>query len=221
MKKIPLNNKDMIAKLEKFFWLRDNKESVKLTCSDAEAEKYVSDEYLQTILDMGKEHNGFPEVCKSWSFHYKTGNSSFDSNDPQKAVEWRNKFDEISHPMQSDYNLRTNALCVLYPPGGFISWHNNANASAFNIIFTWSETGDGWFKYRDGNTGEIITIHDTPGWQVKMGYFGSYHEQKENLCYHAAYTDCYRMTVSYVLDRSETSKQLQEWLIEDISAEED
>ena len=56
----------------------------------------------------------------------------------------------------------------MYPPGGYISWHNNANASAYNLIFTWSETGDGYFKYIDGETKEEIVIKDKPVGNVKQ-----------------------------------------------------
>ena len=44
----------------------------------------------------------------------------------------------------------------MYPPGGYISWHNNANASAYNLVFTWSESGNGYFKYIDGETKKEI-----------------------------------------------------------------
>ena len=53
----------------------------------------------------------------------------------------------------------------------FIGWHNNANASAYNLIFTWSETGDGYFKYVDGYTGDEIVIPDKKGGNVKNWLF--------------------------------------------------
>ena len=42
----------------------------------------------------------------------------------------------------------------------YISWHNNANAPAYNLIFTWSETGDGWFKYWDMKEQRIVKFED-------------------------------------------------------------
>ena len=104
----------------------------------------------------------------------------------------------------------------MYPPKGFISWHNNANASAYNLIFTWSETGDGYFKYIDGYTGDEIVIPDKKGWQCKAGYFGAYNEEPEKLVYHTASTDCWRITVSYIFNREEMSLGLQEDVIEEI-----
>ena len=64
--------------------------------------------------------------------------------------------------------VRNNALAVLYRKSGYISWHNNANASAYNFIFTWSETGEGCFKYVDGMTGETVIVQDKPGGNVKQ-----------------------------------------------------
>ena len=79
--------------------------------------------------------------------------------------------------------METSALSTLYPPDGFIGWHNNANAAAFNLIFTWSEKGDGWFKYIEPTSKEVITISDVQGWQLKAGYFGAY--GSGDVVYHA------------------------------------
>jgi hypothetical protein len=102
--------------------------------------------------------------------------------------------------------------------GGNISWHNNANAPAYNFVFTWSETGDGWWKHWDNEKKEMITIPDVKGWQCKAGYFGSYEDNEERLVYHTAKNGGtgLRMTVAFVLDRSEMALGMQDWIIEDI-----
>ena len=46
----------------------------------------------------------------------------------------------------------------------------------YNLVFTWSETGDGQFQYMDTKTGETVVMKDRKGWQCKAGYFGSYGE---------------------------------------------
>ena len=103
---------------------------------------------------------------------------------------------------------------------GFIGWHNNANASAYNFIFTYSEDGDGYWEHFDTGTQEIVRINDKPGWQCKAGYFGAYEDGMNKVCYHCASNESEtgtRMTVAFVMDRSEVSQGLQEWVIEDIS----
>jgi hypothetical protein len=63
-----------------------------------------------------------------------------------------------------------------YPPGGHMSWHDNRMAWGYNIMFTWSEKGDGTFKYLDNKTKEIVEISDVPGWSTKVGYYGPCNE---------------------------------------------
>ena len=94
-----------------------------------------------------------------------------------------------------------------------------ANASAYNIIFSWSETGDGCFRYVDGHTGNEVVMQDVKGWQCKAGYFGAYGEPWYNRVYHAAETDCWRITVSYMFDRSQMSMGLQDEIVEEIMSE--
>ena len=86
------------------------------------------------------------------------------------------------------------------------------------MIFTWSETGDGYFKYIDGETKEEIVIKDVSGWQCKASYFGAYIEPAYKLVYHTASTDCWRITVSYVFNREEMSLGIQEDVIEEIKS---
>ena len=115
--------------------------------------------------------------------------------------------------------VKNNALTAWYPPGGFISWHNNANAAAYNLIFTWSETGEGQFEYVDPISKKVVVMQDKPGWQCKAAYFGHYGEP-ERLFYHAAKSDCWRCTVSFTFDTSVLSAELREDLLEEISSDE-
>jgi hypothetical protein len=115
-------------------------------------------------------------------------------------------------------SVKHNALCAVYPPGGFISWHSNHNAPGYNLIFSYSETGDGHFSYVHPETKEVVKCEDTAGkWTCKAAYFGSWTES-DKVLYHAAETDCWRVTVSYVFDTSETSSELREMILEDIAS---
>jgi len=152
------------------------------------AQDWVSDEYRDKIIAMGTDHDGYPENARSYALkpdHYK-------GNDPQ----YRKDFMEFDERLKTELGINTNALSQYYPPDGFIGWHNNANAKGYNLIFTWSETGDGWFKYIDEN-GEQVTVKDKKGWSCKAGYFGDYID--DQVCYHAAWTGCWRMTHSFVV----------------------
>jgi hypothetical protein len=173
---------------------------------DETAEKWISDEYMHDVINMGRGHDGFPKVLKGFS-----GLKFENEKDTRGKV-----IKEASHRLNSNLieflSARNNALNACYPPGGFISWHNNANAKGYNIIITYSETGEGWFDYWDIEKKERVRIQDKPGWQAKMTYFGPY-DDPENIVYHAAYTDCYRITVAFVFAEAD---QFWEEVIEDL-----
>ena len=212
---IPINNPEILQSLNKFLWFYDerNKEISKcrLWCNSKEREHYTGDKHRDSIMSRGSIHNGFPENGNYYSF--KTDHENSSKALTTKVIENYTTFNE---ELQVKLCTRGNGLCAMYPPKGFISWHNNANASAYNLIFTWSETGDGYFKYIDGYTGKEMTIQDRKGWQCKAGYFGAYDEEPEKLLYHSASTDCWRITVAYLFNRKEISIGLQEDVIEEI-----
>ena len=183
-----------------------------------DADYYTGDEYFQKIYDMGKSHNGFPEVIVSHSFGIGQLRFENDAGNSNIIPEVSEKQQSFLTNIQTTFNLKRPALFAVYPPGGYISWHNNANAAAYNFIFTWSETGDGYWKHWDNKEKKMIKIPDVKGWQCKAGYFGSYNDPPEKLVYHTAKTNCLRMTIAFVLDKREISQGMQEWVIEDIQA---
>ena len=223
MKDIPLNQFTLDILNEALWFIKDeNYKAVVCGKKDKhnkrDADYYTGDEYFKKIKDMGKAHNGFPEIVVSHSFgigqlHFEkhTGSSNII---PQVSEKQQSFLENI----QTTFNLKRPALFAVYPPGGYISWHNNANASAYNFIFTWSETGDGHWRHWDNKEQKMVTIPDVKGWQCKAGYFGAYEDPPEKLVYHTARTNCLRMTIAFVLDRSELSQGMQDWVIEDIHA---
>lgn len=209
---IPINNTDILESLDKWKWFYDNRNNRtwKLWGKGKNRHHFVGDSHRDTIINMGRNHDGFPETGHYYNFKPNDENICYL---PGETVE---QYNIINTEMQEKLCTKHNALCVMYPPGGYISWHNNANASAYNLVFTWSETGNGYFKYIDGETKETIIMQDVPGWQCKASYFGSYFEPAHKLVYHTASTDCWRLTVSYVFNREEMSFGIQEDVIEEI-----
>jgi len=153
-------------------------------------EDYVGEAYLEKIKGLGRKHTGTPHHACSYALkpdHYL-------GKDPQYNKDFR----AFSDALLMELGVKVNALSQFYPPEGYIAWHNNADAPGYNLIYSWSETGEGWFKYVD-EEGNTQTIYDTKGWSLKTGYFGTYDEL--DVCYHAAYTKCWRMTHSFVVER--------------------
>lgn len=201
MTSVTIKNKSVLKILDEFkdvWWDKRNTDLKKyyLSAKDEVREEYISTEYRNKIMYMGSAHEGYPEKIRGYNL--KNDNVSdlryYDISISEKTV-------GLNEKLQQELGTRYNALAVVYPPGGFIGWHNNANASAYNLIFTWSENGDGYWKHLDPYTGEEVTVKDGPGWQCKAFYFGGYVDSPEDLVYHMASTDCWRMTISYVFDR--------------------
>ena len=215
MKDIPINNPEILETLDKFLWFYNEREGevaqCRLWCNNKDRDHFTGDKYRDRVISRGSIHNGFPETGYYYSFK-----TNHEGSDIKLTTEVMKHYNTINEELQVKLCTKHNSLCAMYPPKGFISWHNNANASAYNLIFTWSETGDGYFKYIDGYTGDEIVVSDKKGWQCKAGYFGAYNEEPEKLVYHTASTDCWRITVSYIFNREEMSLGLQEDVIEEI-----
>jgi hypothetical protein len=179
--------------------------------TDLHNKHLVSEEYRKRVQQMGRGHNGFPEKIVGFDL----GLDKFRCTDRDEFMRLSQSSEDISARLQAVLGANRRALSCVYPPGGLISWHNNANASGYNIILTWSEKGDGYWEHIDPDTGKTVRIPDVAGWQCKYGYFGHY-DQTDRVLYHAAYTDCLRATVAYVFNGDNSGKNMAEMLIAEI-----
>lgn len=147
---------------------------------------HTSLEYLETLYK--QPHDGYPESAYSYCLkpeHHKSLDSCYKKE--YNILDWK---------IRSELGIQHCALSQMYPEGGYIGWHSNEETPAHNLIFTWSETGDGYFEWVDPITKEHIRMQDTQGWQCKAGYFG---EDKHDRIFHHASTNCKRVTLSYTL----------------------
>lgn len=158
-------------------------------------EHYVSLDYLDEIRDMGRLHLGYPE-CKDGLFSFTP--RQFE-NQSSIDIGLRSKLNASVEDIAIWTGSQNTALIAFYPPDGYIGWHNNANASGFNIIFTFSENGGGYFEWVN-EEGELVRLEDEPGWQTKLGYFPAYKEEEDYTCYHCAHNSSsgWRMTVAFM-----------------------
>jgi hypothetical protein len=230
IKDIEINSKELLEILNKYVKLADSesfKETAELhkeTQKDAEPgqrERWTGEQYLNDLRSgrLG-DHEGFPDHFVAINFKPNQPEFMYQcfkkDADHEKRMEVQETIYRLNEEMMTFLGVRNNALCAFYPPEGYISWHNNWNAPGYNLIFSWSETGDGWFKHLDPNTGKIVHHQDKPGWQLKAGYFGS-HDEREKICWHTASTDCRRITVSFIFDHSDMALNLQDDVIAEIS----
>lgn len=169
----------------------------------------ITDSYLKKMVDSGRAHDGFPEVIRG---HELTEYSGKQEYDPELVK----RVDDLVFGMEQLLCVKRNAVALYYPADGYIGWHTNWNASGYNVLFHFSQTGEGFFEYVDPITKEHHQVHDKPGWTAKVGYFGNI-EEPDQVVYHKAETKCPRLTFAYVIP----DKDLWEMMIEDLEDSEE
>jgi len=172
------------------------------------SEYYISDEYLQKIKNEGHEGGA------AYAYSYPIKPTMY-KGPPEEWKEYSDTWYDINTRLMCELGVRISALAQYYPAGGYIDWHSNWNASGHNLIFTWSETGDGWFKFIDPKTKETVIIPDKVGWSLKAGYFGDGDKEM----FHSAKTNCPRITVSYVMGLHGTDTEYWEEVLDYIQTE--
>jgi hypothetical protein len=189
MQTVELNNSDLKQILNDFMdvLLRCDREKFPYHKADIDADYACSMEYLEHM--QGKKVDGFPE--KTYGIDLMKWTSNHESL--QKALL------KLDIDLLSWSGSRNNAVKMLYPKGGFMGWHHNANAPGYNILLSWSKDGKGFFRYQDPITKEIITMQDTPGWTVKCGYYGPWHEPDKIYWHCANAKEEERFTLGYII----------------------
>lgn len=143
----------------------------------------LSENYLHDIINRGRMHDGHPEFQPA--YESKSLGDKIDSGIHQYTI-------DLVEYMFS----QRKCLGVLYPPKSYCSWHNNANAAGYGLMFSWSATGEGDFRYWDLDKKEVVVIPDKKGWNVKTFYFGNY-VYPEKLIYHASSNNCLRYSMGF------------------------
>jgi hypothetical protein len=222
MEDIPVLNEELLGILNEYvelFRAPDFEKYMHLSCAHDKDQRdwYVGPKYRDEIVAKGSRHDGFPDSIYGYEVSvHREGHEFYTRKAPSiYRRDTTSQLANLNNQIMSWLGTRHTALTACYPPGGFIAWHNNANAAAYNLIFTWSETGEGCFKYIDPVTKEEVVMKDHEGWQCKAAYFGHYGEP-ESLFYHAAETDCWRITLSFTFNTDDASVDFREEVIEDI-----
>lgn len=180
-------------------------------------EYYCSEEYLQDCLSR------FPTLVGPPDRYFAIPIAKLVREYPDQ---WTDYMQKVKYDFAADLGAHTSALLSYYPPGGFVGWHTNYDANAYQVLFTWSKDGNGFFRYRDKD-GSIVTEQDVPGWQARHYYFGAEHEIEDH-CWHSAYAGGERLTLAYKFvndggkqnsEKDRQAKYLRDLLIEDIETE--
>jgi len=212
MKWIEINNNEVLDILNEYsdwFFQSDLSKLIEIAHSEErhggmKLEEACGEEYLKEIIEKDGEHIGFPE--KTLSVDIGTSDDC-----PQDHKEKRNT---LAEELCAYLGARNQAVNVFYPEEGFMGWHNNWNAHGYNILLSYSPTGNGFFRYMDPLTREIVNMPDKPGWTCKVGYYGRGREP-DKVYYHCAGSHEPRITLGFVVPHLEIWRNM----IEDISNE--
>jgi hypothetical protein len=223
MAEVTIRNKDLLKTLDGFvesmlsvegyddpkYWMYSSEDDM------SRGEYYCSEEYLRDVSLKG-DLVGPPDR----HFAQPIAKMVREERDLWSDYMQRVKFD-----FAAEIGAHTSALLSYYPPGGFVGWHTNYDASAYQVLFTWSKTGNGYFRYYDKEKDEIVTIQDKVGWQCRHYYFGPENEP-HNHCWHSAYAGDERITLAYKFcgygendPRDKQARDLRDMLIEEIESE--
>lgn len=103
-------------------------------------------------------------------------------------------------------------LVTFYNNHGYVGWHNNADVPGRNLLFTWSEKGDGIFRMYKEKEDKFVDYSDQSGWAVKTTVFYSdVGAEKYGYSWHSMYTKCKRFSLAYrILDNAMTKDTLYE-----------
>lgn len=221
MSEVTIRNKEILETLnsfvEEFFSNYDDNPAYNVFSSEEDKTKgeyYCEKEYLTECLSRDTLV-GVPE--RHWAQPI--------SKMVRADAKWKPFMDRVKFDFAAEIGAHTSALLSYYAPGGFVGWHTNYDATAYQVLFTWSKTGNGYFKYYDKEKDEIVTIQDVPGWQCRHYYFGP-EDEPHNHCWHSAYAGDERITLAYKFvghgendPRDAQARHLRDMLIEEIESE--
>ena len=214
MQTYQIRNKELIAILDRFmsvllsvdrskFPYGPNGQNKMPQGGEFTADYLCGEEYLKHM--QSKKVDGFPEITK--------GVDLGQWQPPQPEL--RAALKKLDEELIAWSGSRNNAVKMLYPKGGYMGWHHNANASGRNLLLSWSKEGKGYFRYQDPITKEIVTMYDTPGWTCKAGYYGRF-DEPEKIYWHCAWAEPEeRFTLGYIIPHD----GLWQDMIDDIQTE--
>jgi hypothetical protein len=186
---------------------------------EGRGEQASSIEYLMAI-DHGK-HRGLATDEQGFNLNYGFLRNHPGVVDPDFLEEIRTASNRLDDQLQNILGAKVCALKMYYPKGGFIGWHTNWDFGGYNIVFTYTKNGGGFWRHIDPagsisvipNPDKLVHLDDIPGWHCKVGYYGKKHET-DRLIWHSAFAKEPRITLGYVIGE----KAIWENMVEELES---
>lgn len=87
-----------------------------------------------------------------------------------------------------------------YDPYGFVGWHSDTDIFGNYIFIVYQQDKEGYYRYRDPNTNEIITLEQQVGWNIYSHRLGA---KKNDTVWHCAWSETPRFTFLLRFDTDE------------------
>lgn len=152
----------------------------------------TSKEYLERAFTLPLREFGFPRRQKGFGMA--------ESTCPPQYYEVTQTVRKMSGRIGEFLGTPIQALIMSYPDNGWMGWHHNGNAHGYNILLSYSQDGDGVFKFYDYEKQEISFLQDNPGWNARVGYFPDQRKEPKRVYWHSVDTAKQRVTLAWVLN---------------------
>jgi len=181
-------NPDLLEIVDDFaaWFFEQDISAIKLKGEKDSNDYYTSEDYLNSIDK--EKHIGFPEIT------YGQDLTMIEST----PKHFRDKLISFDRDLNSFFGAKFCAVKMYYPESGFMGWHTNWNCPGYNILLSYNKDGNGYFRYKDPITSEIVTQYDKQGWQAKVGYYGE-KKETDKIMWHCARSHSQRLTFGYVI----------------------
>lgn len=169
----------------------------------------VSTSVLEQRLQSGKNVEGIGtqrNITNAIIFNFRTIEGSILRSDlvaVRKRVD-RMVADRVKNLFSNSEEIITwNSGNFWYPPKGYMGWHTNQGLPGWRLYINYAEEpGKSFFRYRDPETGEIVTAWDKE-WNFRL-----FRVTKEKFFWHAVYSDTNRFSLGYLVSTKSGMKPL-------------
>jgi hypothetical protein len=177
--------------------LKDNPSSLNFK-PDPDASFKVSEEALKQFVEAGEIIDNVSSKRNLTNCVVFNASKLTDTVVNQEIMELRQKVDRIvgqriDNIFYDENDLFTqNSGHFMYPPGGYMGWHTNSGSPGWRLYINYAEQpGKSFFRYRDPETGKIVTCWD------KKWNFRLFRIDQAKLLWHSVYSDTNRYSFGF------------------------
>ena len=171
-------------------------EQLKTWQPDSKSQHHVSEEALQAIL---KENIDISDIrtaphisnCQAFNHHNDL------SVEVQELEQFKNHLDKTISSVLPEIFGRDDLIAIpsghfWYPEGGYMGWHTNSLNPGWRMYLNVAdEAGKSFFRYRDQNTGKIMTSIDAK-WNLRI-----FRLTDSDPLWHSVYSETNRYSFGY------------------------